>query len=231
MNITALASGSSGNAYLVTDGDSSILIECGLPFKKLQRALDFKLSELDAVLCSHEHMDHARAVAEVARAGVDVYVSQGTLDALGLSGHRLHAVASTGQYRVGDWTILPFDARHDANQPLGFLIANGPHKLMYLTDSAYCPYRFEGITHWLIEVNYDETTMRENVKNGTLDINLKNRIIRNHFSLENAVELFKANDLSKVSEIVLIHLSDANSDEARFKREIQEATAKIVKIA
>lgn len=231
MNIKVLSSGSKGNAYLITCGDSSLLIECGISIKDLKRGLDYRLTSVDACLISHDHGDHARAAADVARAGVEVCASVGTIEALGLSGHRIHELERMRQGVIGPWTVLPFDARHDCAEPLGFLIANGSSKLLYLTDSAYCPYRFEGITHWLLEVNYDLETMRENVANQTLNVDLKNRIIRNHFSLENAVKLFEVNDLSRTSEIVLIHLSDSNSNEARIKRAVQEVCGKVVRVA
>ena len=231
MQIKVLSSGSHGNAYHVTAGGDSLLIEAGLSIKEIKRRLDYSLTSVDACLISHEHGDHARAAVEVARAGIDVWTSAGTINALGLSGHRMHAVEPLKQFTVGPWTVLPFDARHDAAEPLGFLIANGPYKLLYLTDSAYCPYTFEGITHWLLEVNYDERTIKENVKDEVLNAYLKNRIIRNHFSLENVVKLFEANDLSQTSEITLIHLSDANSNEERIKEAIQAVSGKPCYIA
>jgi phosphoribosyl 1,2-cyclic phosphodiesterase len=231
MEIRALASGSKGNAYLVSDGLTPLLIECGIKFPDLRRMLNFRMSEIVGCLISHEHNDHCRAVQETLKAGIDCYMSLGTARALGVSNHRVHIVWAQEQFTVGTWTILPFDTVHDAVEPLGFLLSSRAGKLLYLTDTAYCKYRFQGLTHIMIECNYSLDILRENTANRTISVDIKNRIIRTHFSLENVKEFLRANDLSQVQEIWLLHLSDTNSDAGRFKQEIQAITGKPVYVA
>lgn len=228
IQIQALASGSSGNCYRISDGSSPLLIECGIPWKRIQKALEFRTRELAGCLISHDHLDHCKAVRDALRAGIDCYMSAGTTQALNLSGHRLHILRAREQFRIGTWTVLPFETQHDAAEPLGFLLQSGAEKLLYLTDSFYCRYRFAGLTHVAIECNYASDILAENVANGTVPPALRNRILRSHFSLQHVKEFLQANDLSRVTEIHLIHLSDANSDAARFKREIQELTGRQV---
>lgn len=231
IEICALASSSRGNCYAITDGRTQLLIECGIRFRDIQRGLGFRVSGLAGCLLSHEHEDHARAVRDLMRAGVDIYASRGTIDALGLSGHRLRPVRAHQTFTVGTWTVLPFDTVHDAAEPLGFLLASPAGKVLYLTDTAYCKYRFQGLTHLMIEVNYSMDLIRQNVAAGVIPLALKNRILRNHMSLERALDLLRANDLSQVREIWLLHLSDGNSDAERFKQEIMELTGKPVYVA
>jgi phosphoribosyl 1,2-cyclic phosphodiesterase len=117
-------------------------------------------------------------------------------------------------------------------EPVGFLLVNqAGEKLLYATDTYYIKYRFRGLTHIMIEANYSLDILRSNVENGTVAPELKNRLLRSHFSLENVKECLKANDLRNVKEIWLLHLSDGNSDAERFKREIQELTGKEVYVA
>ena len=166
------------------------------------------------------------------KAGIDCYLSEGTVEALGIGGHRINIIQAKRQLTIGTWTILPFDTEHDAVEPVGFLLSNQDgEKLLYATDTYYIKYRFKGLTHIMLEVNYSLDILRGNVESGTVDHVLKNRTLRSHMNLENAKELLKANDLSKVKEIWLIHLSEGNSDEKRFKREIQELTGKPTFIA
>jgi len=166
------------------------------------------------------------------RAGIDCYMSQGTAEALEVSGHRVHIIKARQQFRIGTWTILPFDTQHDAQEPLGFLLANqAGDKLLYATDTYYIKYKFRGLTHIMIECNYAADILKTNVKAGLVEQALKNRILKSHFSLENVKNFLKANDLSKIQEIWLLHMSDGNSDEVRFKREIQEITGKMVFVA
>jgi len=159
-------------------------------------------------------------------------MSQGTAEALGMSGHRVNIAKTKQQFRLGTWTILPFETQHDSAEPLGFLLANqAGDKLLYATDTYYIRYKFHGLTHIMIEANYCMDILKRNVEAETVPKTLKNRLLKSHFSLENVKQFLRANDLSKVQEIWLLHLSDGNSDEKRFKREIQELTGRMVFVA
>ncbi len=232
MDIQVLASGSRGNCYRISDGSTPLLLECGIPYKDVQRGLNFRVSEIAGCLISHEHQDHCKAVRNLTRAGVDCYMSKGTADVLGLSGHRVKIIKALQQFSIGTWAILPFETVHDATEPLGFLLAsrNG-EKLLFATDTAYIRYKFQGLTHIMIEANYQADILHENVNDGLVVPEVRKRIRQSHFDLNHLKEFFKANDLSQVREIWLLHLSGDNSDAGRFKREIQELTGKPVYIA
>jgi len=231
MDIEAFASSSAGNCYHITDGKTRLLLDAGISYKEIQRRLNFKVSAMAGVLVTHEHMDHAKAVKDLMKNGIDCYMSAGTADVLGITGHRLKVVRAKRQFQLGTWTILPFDVQHDTLEPLGFLLASGSEKLLYATDTYYLKYQFSGLTHLLIECNHSYEIIRAKADSGTLPLEQKNRLMRSHFSLENLKKFLLSNDLSRVQEIWLIHLSDRNSDAAQFKREIQELTGKLVIIA
>jgi phosphoribosyl 1,2-cyclic phosphodiesterase len=233
MDIRVLASGSAGNCYCVSDGSTSLLLECGISVKQIRRGLGFGLTNVAACLVSHEHQDHAKAVADVLRAGVEVYTSPGTIKALGLKHHRLRPVRAKETFKVGTWTVRAFETQHDAQEPLGFLLHSraSNERLLYATDTYYIRYKFPGLTHIMVECNYAKDILYRNVENGSVPGVLKNRLLTSHFSLENVKEFLKANDLSKVQEIWLLHLSDGNSDEERFKQEVMQLTGKPTYIA
>jgi phosphoribosyl 1,2-cyclic phosphodiesterase len=228
INITAYASSSHGNLYRVTDGaGSSLLLECGIPIKKIRQALGHKLHDISACLLTHEHMDHAKAAKDILAAGIDLYCSHGTAGALELSGHRLHPVQPLEQFRVGSWTVLPFETQHDAQEPLGYLIHHaGGEKLLFATDTFYIRHRFTGLTHIMIECNYSQKTLSDDMHPAQ-----RRRLLRSHMSLETVVGFLQANDLEAVREIWLVHLSDGNSDEALFRDTIQGMTGIPVHIA
>lgn len=232
IQITPLASSSAGNAYRVTDGTTDLLLEAGLRFSDIRQALDFKVSRIAGCLITHEHGDHCKAAVDLAKAGVDIYASQGTLGALRISPHRMKPVQAKQQFTIGTWTILPFDVQHDVSEPLGFLLVNAAgEKLLFATDTYYIKYRFTGLTHIMIECNYSMRLLNENIASGRVPEVMKRRLLRSHFSLENVKDFFQANDLQQVQEIWLLHLSDNNSDEPMFKREIQAITGKPVFVA
>jgi phosphoribosyl 1,2-cyclic phosphodiesterase len=229
IEITALASSSKGNCYRVTDGITPLLLECGISYKEIQRGLNFQMSSIAGCLVTHEHNDHCKSIKDVMKAGIDVYASQGTFETLNISGHRVKPVAAKEQFQIGTWTVLPFEVEHDVSEPIGFLLANQQgEKMLFATDTYFIRYKFKGLTHILVEANYSMQILHENVAEGLIDKGRKKRLMRSHFSLENVKDFLKVNDLSKVQEIWLLHLSDTNSDADLFKREIQELTGKVV---
>jgi phosphoribosyl 1,2-cyclic phosphodiesterase len=227
MEIKVLASSSKGNAYYVTDGVTPLLLECGIPFKKIQQRLNFKTSVIAGCLITHEHKDHSNSARDIIKAGINIYTSQCTLDALVLCGHRVKPIKAKEQFTIGTWTILPFDTEHDCAEPLGFLLANQQgEKLLYATDTYYVRYKFPGLTHIMVECNYSIDILNENVAAGIVPAELKKRLLKSHFSIDNVKQFLLANDLSKLREVHLIHLSESNSDAERFKKEVSEITGK-----
>lgn len=222
LDIKSFASGSTGNCYRVSDGSTSLLIEAGIPFKKILACCNFKLSEFDGCIISHCHGDHAKSASDLAKHGIDIYASQGTIDSSSLkdspSKHRIKPITALKQFHIGTFAILPFDVEHDVPEPLGFVIESKTthEKLLYFTDTYYLRYSFTGLTHIMAEANYSENTVHrtENI----------NRLMESHMSLETLIDMLKSNDLSDLQQIYLIHLSNDNSDETAFKTAIQQAT-------
>lgn len=153
-------------------------------------------------------------------------MSHGTAEALNLSHYRLHCVNAKEQNKIGDFIVMGFDVEHDAAEPMGFLIQYRPtgEKLLYLTDSYYSKYTFCGLQYILIECNYIKDTLDANIEAGHIDEALKLRLLKSHFSLEHVKQFLRANDLTQCRRIILLHLSDANSDANRMVQEIEELT-------
>ncbi|EDS78027.1 metallo-beta-lactamase domain protein [Clostridium botulinum C str. Eklund] len=232
MKLKVLGSGSSGNCYLLQGKEETLILECGLPYKTILKGLNFKIGNVVGCLVTHEHKDHSKAANDLIRNGIDVYLSQGT--AAGIEfidinrSHRIHEIKSEKVFKIGEFIILPFKTEHDAAEPLGFLIQHlEMDQLLFITDSYYCRYKFSDIDHVLIECNYSDEILKER----KLPQKLKDRIIKSHFELENVKEFLKATDLKGTKEIVLIHLSDGNSNAEQFQKEIEMLTGKPTYIA
>lgn len=243
INIKSLSSGSHGNCYHVTDGSTPLLLECGISFSKIKKGIGYKTSELAGVLISHEHGDHIKSAVDLAGRGIDCYMSEGTFMEYGFESHRFNIITEFSvdsekgaktykSFNIGSWVVQPFQTQHDAKDPLGYLLINKEgEKLLFATDTFYLKYKFPGLTHIMIECNYALDILKENIKSGRVHPARKKKILKSHFSLENVKQFLRANDLRQVQEIWLLHLSSSNSDEERFKREIQELTGKVVKVA
>ena len=233
MKIEVLGTGSSGNCYKVKIGKATLLLECGLPYKVIQKKLNFKISEIEACLVTHEHMDHAKAVKDLMKAGVDCYMTKGTAEALKVNGHRLHnfykSPERSWQYNfklLKDLIILPFEAVHDVAEPVSYFIKTNDEKesLVFVTDTAYMKYKIPACDVLMIECNYVKSVLDEKDKQGEINVSLRNRIVKNHMSLETLVEALKSADLSRTKKIYVLHLSDLNSNEEMIKRQIQEVS-------
>jgi phosphoribosyl 1,2-cyclic phosphodiesterase len=226
MDIKVLASGSSGNAYVVSDGTTTLLLDAGIPMKAIRAGCGYKLYEAAGCLITHAHQDHSKAAKDLIKNGIDIYTSFGTIKECGLSGHRVHTVRALEVFGIGTFRVLPFDVQHDAPDPLGFLCESTEtgEKLLYFTDTYYVKYRFSGLTHIMAECNYSQEGVRKSIEAGYIPVELAPRLVKSHMSLEHLTDMLKANDLSRVQQIYLLHLSDNNSDERRFREEVQKQT-------
>jgi phosphoribosyl 1,2-cyclic phosphodiesterase len=234
MDIKAIASGSSGNAYVVSDGTTALLLECGVPIKKIQEALDYKLaSTVSACFITHEHLDHCRSVEDIIKAGIDCYASRGTWIARGRTcDHQvrpMYAYADGAEYNtvaIGSLRVRAFAVQHDAAEPLGFLIDSEKtgERLLYFTDTFYLKYRFDGVTHIMAECNYCADTLQKSIDSGATPAAMVPRLLHSHMSMEQLIEMLKNNDLSRLRAVYLIHLSTERSDAERMKAEVQKLT-------
>lgn len=222
MTFTSLASSSKGNAYVVSDGDTTLLLECGLTFKELQKRLGYRLTALTACLVSHEHQDHAKAAAQLMRHGVPVYMSYGTA-----AGHK-DAMDAAQIIKAGDvlhfgaLTVVPFRTFHNTEEPLGFLIADKRtgERLLFAVDTSNLNIITDRLTYIAVECNYEAGLLD---RSDRLPALLKERIRHSHFELDDVIRWLHKQDLSGVFTIYLLHLSAGNSHaaawESRFIRE------------
>lgn len=153
-------------------------------------------------------------------------MSMETKSALEITHYRARSFpVSQGKYldtRIGEWVVTPFGLIHDTSC-LGFVISIDKERLVYITDSMYNPYKLPpGTTHLMVSANYDLDILNENIDSGYVAGAAKSRLLHSHSSLETVKDMLKANDLSSLREIILIHGSDRNLDKEQAKREIQE---------
>ena len=229
IDVEVLATGSKGNCYLLTSGEKRILLDCGLPYKKTLKLLDFKLPT--AVMVTHEHKDHATAAADFIKHGVDVYMTCGTAMALGLEeNHRLHLIEVEELFSVGHLAIMPCENFHDAAEPVKFAVHDFEDGVFYVTDTGNLFgldfARADDATKILLETNFSEETLQ----NSTIDPKLKQRILGNHLSVEKAAKFLEEIDLSACKEIYLIHISARHGDGEEFKNLIQKVVGEKIKV-
>jgi phosphoribosyl 1,2-cyclic phosphodiesterase len=235
MRLKVFGSNSKGNAYALSDDNgNTLLIECGVPVKEIKKHLDFKMEGIVGCLCSHIHGDHSKYVNQYLDAGIDVAMSIETAKGLKLENHhRVKIIVAGKKYSslLNGFDVLPFSAEHDV-PTFGFIIKHQEMgNCLFLTDSFYSKYKFANINNWIIECNHSSEIIESKLSTKSENAMLKNRIIQSHLSLENLLEIFRVNDMTKTNNIVLIHLSDTNSNEIEFKKTVWEKTGKNVNVA
>jgi len=230
MKLSVLGSSSSGNSYVLHNENEALIIECGIKPIEIKKTIGFDYAKINGIIVSHSDQDHIKFIDEYLNLGIDVYTSAGTIEETKTKSNFSPIVCKHGsEFRIGEFTVLPFDTQHDCKEPLGFLI-NHPEcgNVLFATDTYYLKYKFNELRHILIECNYSEEILQ---RNGVSNEFLKNRTINSHMSYETCCSTLIANDLSLVQNIVLIHLSDRNSDANMFRHGICELTNKNVYIA
>lgn len=227
MKFTPLASSSRGNAYLVDDGESVLLLECGLSHRKLSKLIreaGYAVTRLSGVLISHEHKDHAQCWDKLAAAALPVYASDGTIEALGAEGMLLPLAPEPGRdisapVQIGSFRVLAFRTYHDAKEPVGFLVqgADG-EKMAFAIDTVNLRYRFPGLNILAIEANYQEDILARNTR---MPDSVVKRIRNTHMEIGKLCGYLSGLNLDRCRAVYLMHLSDASSDEAWFAERVR----------
>jgi phosphoribosyl 1,2-cyclic phosphodiesterase len=232
MRLKILGSGSAGNCYILENDSTALVLECGVNIKEIKQGLDFNLSKVAGALVSHEHKDHSIAGEDIMAAGIKVYCSAGTAEAMGWKSHRLNLMKKMVKYHIGQFQVMPFDVKHDCKEPFGFVIYHPQcGNVLFITDSFYVPHTFKNLNNILVEANYCPEIVKERMAVQSMHPSVRARVIESHMSINTCKDLLKANDLTGVNNIVLIHLSDGNSNAAGFKKQVEDLTGKTVHIA
>lgn len=221
LKVATLASGSSGNCAVVSDGRVHILIDAGISTRRIARglrALGLELRHISGVLITHEHIDHVAALPVLCKqTGAPLFTAEGTAYELcrkwgGLE-ERFRVFEPGQRFAIGGLEIGTFATSHDCACPCGFSVTDGERRLALCTDTGVItPEAREGVrgAHTLIgEFNYDPDMLRT----GPYPIHLQNRIRgdRGHLSNEMGGELAVWAAEQGARRIVLAHLSQENN--------------------
>ena len=222
--IKVLASGSSGNCYIIQAGEERLVLECGIDYKSILKGLNYSIKGVVGCLVSHVHIDHCKSFKKVFESFPKVVAPVEVLAKFDYISSRKSITSENKELiNIGNFSVMPFDCQHtntDGSEckNLGYLIQNPIlGKILFATDTYYLKYKFKGIDHILIECNYSEKTIE------ALEP-YEQRIFKSHMSLETLKETLKTWDLSSTKTITLIHLSHNNGEPERFKKEIEALT-------
>ena len=123
---------------------------------------------------------------------------------------------------------MPFEVHHDVPCNNYIIDHFTTGKILFLIDTYLCEYTFPNLNHIIIEANYADDILEENILRSIEHPSKRERLLTSHMELETTKAVLMTQDLSGVENIILTHLSDRNSDEDRFVDEIKSLTGKPV---
>jgi phosphoribosyl 1,2-cyclic phosphodiesterase len=218
MDVWSIASGSSGNAYLIRADGATVLVECGISVRRITgflARLGVAAHDLTGILLTHDHSDHTRSARRLSDTyQVPIYATPGTLGCASLRDAPLaRPVTPDRPFRVGDLEALAFRVPHDAYEPVGFRIAAQVATVTVTTDLGFVPGEVQRHLRdndlLILEANHDV----EMLQSGPYPTSLKRRVLGQHGHLSNAAtaEALAACRDRVPSEVWLAHLSPVNN--------------------
>lgn len=212
--IKCLGSGSKGNGWILDDGREVLIVDCGVPVKDMKIAIGFQINRVVGCIVSHCHKDHAGYITQYEGCGLKVY-------------EPYEAIGDIGYARFGSFFIQSFPLVHDV-PCFGFLISNpNMGRILYATDTEYIKYRFKNLNYVIVEANYANELLDDDLEDGTK----RTHVLRGHMELQTTKRFLKNNVDENTMAVVLAHLSNENADGNLFISEIESALSPFGAIA
>jgi phosphoribosyl 1,2-cyclic phosphodiesterase len=218
MQFASLGSGSRGNATLVEAGNTLVMLDCGFSCRETERRmarLGRSPDQLAALLVTHEHGDHVRGIAALARKyRMPVWLTHGSWQMLrDRDLPEVRQFAADESFALADLQVLPFTVPHDAREPCQFAFTDGARRLGVLTDTGrmtpHIVEQLDGCDALLLECNHDAGMLA----GGAYSAALKRRVggPLGHLSNDQAGALLAQLDQSRLQHVVAAHLSEQNN--------------------
>lgn len=216
MKLKCLGSGSSGNCYLLTaDNGETLLLDAGLPIMDIKRGLNWNIKCVVGAICTHAHKDHSLSVSDLEHMGITVFKPYESLEPMeiGFTG---------GTIMAFDLTTLDCKWTHTNSDGTecpcyGFLITHPEMgKLLYITDTEFCKWRFADVNHILISCNYQKKYIDDE------NVAKMNHVFRGHMELETVKDFVMANKTDSLKNVILCHLSRDNAEPSECVAEVKK---------
>ena len=233
----SLGSGSRGNATLVEWGEAALLIDCGFSLKETEKRLarfDKVPSDLRAILVTHEHGDHIKGVAALARRHcIPVYMTPGTFLSRDLGElPDLRLIEAYAPFEIAGINVLPVAVPHDAREPAQFIFEYSGRRLGVLTDlgsiSAHVEACYQNLDAMVLEANHDPAMLAS----GSYPPSLKQRVggLWGHLSNQQAAGFLQRLDCARLQHLVVAHISQQNNSLALAQAALSGVAAEIQQV-
>ena len=230
LQVSILASGSKGNSVYVELDGVRLLVDAGISAARITKGLGARGIEpqsIDAVLVTHEHIDHVRGLKTLAKQyHLPILATRGTLAGIdGGAAFEDDMRSISDAFMIGNVTVQPFATSHDAAEPCGFRI-EGSHCCTVATDLGVVTDTvqdaMEGADVLVLEANHDADLLRQ----GSYPWPLKRRILSNRGHLANGDAAWALTRMKKhPRKVYLAHLSEENNRPALARDTVHDILA------
>lgn len=234
ITIKSFGSGSDGNCYIVSDGTTNIMLECGVQYVYMMsclRKIGLSITNIQACLISHAHSDHCSCIKYIAKFDIPIICTKQTKEK-NLSSLKNKEVSLLDDIHniitIGKIQIMPLKVYHGDADCYGFIFHDNDDTILFLTDFSVMKYDLSNMkfTKIYIETNYNDNLIDKLLMEDDDSKFIKyKRQITVHCSLDNAIRYLKSFDLSKCTKIVGIHLSKELINGSLVKSQIQRQFA------
>lgn len=229
MEFSVLGSGSKGNAYLVKEKNTIILIDAGLSLKEILiriKNLNLSLNSISAILLTHEHRDHIKGLENILKFNpVPLYLTKGTKENLKFNiPSEVILIESGRNFQIGEIEISPFPVPHDAMEPVGFTFHSKGKKIGFASDLGKVTIlvleKLKGSNLIAIESNHDEKMLLRGPYSYSLKMRIKSTF--GHLSNKDAANTIKQLLWNNLKYVISIHLSEINNNPDLVKYYMEE---------
>lgn len=211
MQLKVVNTGSHGNCYVLESNGRKILLDLGVRWKDVQRAIDFDITSVDGALITHGHSDHSISVSQAVHNAIPCY---GNAEKCTLLPDRTWT-------DISGWKVLPIPIHHANNDGTdcpnqAFVIQRDRQRLLYMQDWQFCRYKLTNlrINHFVIGINYTEIPEGEN----------RDHVLHGHASLDTAKGFLLINMTDGMKSVIATHLSGSNADSEEIYQTLTDIT-------
>lgn len=222
MKLKCIATGSSGNCYTLTaDNGETLILDAGIGIRDIKKGLNWNIRNVVGCIVSHAHSDHSKSVKDLRDMGIPVFTPYEVLLTNKFLANSYFAV------RIFDLTTSDNKWVHTNSDGsecpcYGFLIEHPEMgKMLYITDCEFVKWRFSGINHILLGVNYDKDLIDNE------DSAKVNHVYRGHMSIDTACDFVKANNFKDLENVIMCHLSKNNADKNLFIEKMKKTVPNV----
>ncbi len=225
MILTTLSSSSKGNMHILDNGTTSILLDCGINYSRVQ--IDINQKKLEGALITHEHGDHIGGCKTISENKlINFYGTKETLDKVNIPDFSKISVEPFKTLKCVSYNIVPFEVHHDAIHPVNYLIQDeiSGATLLYITDTGNVDdLEFKDVDYFLIECNFDENWFNKKELTKPEEIK-KKRLFSNkgHLSIQKTIAFLKRTINYNTKKIILCHISHSFDNYKEFEERVRK---------